>query len=250
MNGLLGTLEQDCRDWISKFNEILMNERHMQVELAIYLKKTKHYDKVHVEYAVPLEMLEARGIEVPKYRNKRWTTPASFPWHNQMYIDIMVEKDGKFAAVELKYATTTINKDLKVFNEETPKDIKIIKPKGAQDSVMYHYWKDVRRIEALTRFPKVVGGVALIVANDSMYWNKPEGEPVYSCFSTHEKHKVGGDLKWGKTKEGKKCEMSTSHPAFILDGSYTCQWAEATKIPAQALKSGEPFRFMINRISK
>ncbi|MDE7102985.1 MAG: hypothetical protein K2O46_01885 [Bacteroidales bacterium] len=240
---MLKTLKQDCENWISNFEELLMNERHMQVELADYLRNTEHYDKVYVEYAVPLAMLEKRGFEVSqKVKGKKndWTKPVNFPWHNQMYIDIMVEKAGEFAAVELKYGTTLIDQNLTVFDEGFPNGVEIVKHQGAQDIVMYGYWKDVRRIEALTNFPKMVGGVALIVSNDSMYWNEPAGQPAYLPFSTHEGHTVGGELLW-------TCKTSNGCPSFKLDGTYNCRW-EDTKIPAHARKDHAPFRYMLSVI--
>lgn len=240
---MLKTLNKDCGNWISNFGELIMNERHMQVELADYLRNTGHYDKVYVEYIVPIDMVRSRGIKVPNKNNPpKPNVPSDFPWYNQMRIDIMVEKDGKFAVVELKYATTYIDKALTVFGESLPKGIEIIKYQGAQDIVMYGYWKDVRRIEALTTFPKMIGGVALMVANDSFYWTKPERTPAYRPFSTHEGHTVGGNLIWtGGT--------SKSAPSFKLNGTYTCHWQD-TRIPARARnKNNDPFRYMVSVIS-
>ncbi|MDE6112423.1 MAG: hypothetical protein K2G46_03275 [Bacteroidales bacterium] len=240
---MIKTLRPDCENWISDFGELLRNERHMQVELADYLRKTEHYDKVYVEYAVPLAMLEKRGFEVSqKVKGKKndWTKPVDFPWHNQMRIDIVVKKGEEFAAVELKYATTLIDKKLTAFEEALPKGVEIVKHQGAQDIVMYGYWKDVRRIEALTNFPKMVGGVALIVTNDSMYWNKPAKKPAYEPFSTHEGHTVGGKLVW-------TCATSNGCPSFKLDGAYYCHWKD-TKIPFRARKDNAPFRYMLSLI--
>ena len=73
----------------------MRNEREMQVRLALHLmhlKKTGHYDNVHVEYPVPLQVLKKFYPNVGKQNE--------FPWKNDIYIDIVVEKDGQFAAVE------------------------------------------------------------------------------------------------------------------------------------------------------
>lgn len=256
MNKLLDTLQKDCRVWVSsKETRLFMNERDMQVRLAMYLKKTNNYDQVYVEYLVPLKMLEAQGLTVPQCENRQWSKPVNFPWYNQMRIDIMVEKGGKFAAVELKYATTRVemdNEDLKIFGEE-PIDstCEVIKNKGAQDIVMYGYWKDVRRIEALTSFERMVGGVALIVSNDKVYWEAPNPKAGYRQFSTHEKNTVGsGKLEWEKNISA---EIKNTNPAFKLDGSYRCHW-EPTAITARARNSKNDddakFRYMINVVEK
>lgn len=253
---LLDTLEKDCRDWVSNFDEIPMNECDMQVQLSHYLIDTKHYDKVDVEYAVPLEMFHSVGFQVPEYKivNKKrdWDKPENFPWHSQMYIDIVVKKGKQFAAVELKDSSASIIEKLDIFGEEVPDDLDILKDQAANNEVMYDYWKDVRRIEALTRFKNVVGGVALIVGNDSIYWTKSNRNPRYMPFSTYEEkgsvHKVGpGKLDWNY-KPG-DVTKKTSHPPFRLDGSYECKWGY-TKIPAHAKKDKAPFRYMLLKIKK
>lgn len=258
MNKLIEILKKDCEEWVSKKEKrLFMNERDMQVRLAMYLKKTNNYDQVYVEYLVPLEMLGKQGLTVPQCENRKWIMPnnCNFPWHNQMRIDIMVEKGGKFAAVELKYATTLVDEPLQIFGEQpTGKNCEVIKYQGAQDLVMYGYWKDVRRIEALTSFKNMVGGVALIVSNDKVYWAAPKQKAGYRQFSTHEKNTVGsGKLEWEKNISA---EIKKTNPAFRLDGSYACAWSN-TAITARArntrnAKSDDDtkFRYMINVVEK
>lgn len=245
---MIDCLKQDCEKWVSSLKEVLANERDMQVSLAIYLSTSGHYDKVHVEYAVPLPMFEKHGFEVPKHEHKNWSTPENFPWHNQMYIDIVVEKDGKYAVVELKYATTYIDKKPTIFAEEVPNGIETVKKQGAQDIVMYNYWKDVRRIEAVSRFPNAVGGVALIISNDKAYWSVPRALSGYLPFSPCEGNTVGpGRLVWNDSIGDTAKE---AYPPFRLDGSYPCHW-ENTHIPVRARTKGlEPFRYMMTVIYK
>lgn len=239
---LLETLKDDCGTWIASNEILFMNECEIQLRLSHYLMETKHYGKVYVEYAVPLENLKAvaeNHVKAPIKFGKE-----EYPWTSQMYIDIVVEKKRQFAAVELKYATTFVDRELTVF-EEKPQ-VNIIKYQGAQDIVMYGYWKDVRRIEALTRFENMVGGVALIVSNDNAYWTKPEGEPGYSLFSVHENAVVKGKLEW-KGRSGD--HTKETYPAFTLDGEYSCHWQD-TRIPFRARKGNAPFRYMVSVISK
>lgn len=244
---LLNILENDCRQWAGQdLKELLLNERDMQVRLTMYLEKTQHYDKVYTEYIVPLEMLGNQKFVVPtSLGHNQWTKPVDFPWPSQMRIDIVVKKDGKFAAVELKYATVKIEEPVDVFGLNTPKDKEIVKDQGASNIVMYNYWKDVRRIEALTHFPKVEGGVALIIDNDRIYWQKAAQVSGYTPFATDEGHKVGpGILQWGPSIGQ---NIRGEHPAFKLDKSYTCKWAD-TSIPDRTKRGDEPFRYMLNVI--
>lgn len=246
---MINELMQDCKDWISDLTEVMRNEREMQVRLAMYLKKTRHYDNVFVEYTVPLQLLAEHNFEVPsKSEDDTWTTPENFPWHNQMYFDVMVEKDGRFAAVELKYATTYIKPQPLVFGEEVPNGVEIIKHQGAQNLVMYNYRKDIRRIEALKVFSNVIGGIALILTNDPIYWTKPYSSSGYFAFSTHEGNIVGpGDLKWGDNIGD---TINGTHPNFVLDSGYNSNWNDVLNSKHNENTNLVGFRYLISVVSK
>lgn len=240
---LLEALEKDCRHWISNNRKIFLNEHDMQGSLASYLMQSKHYEGVYVEYPVPFESLKTAAETNPRtpivFDKKDKST---FPWKEDLFIDIVVEKAGKFAAVELKYATAlldpqTVDKKastVTVFGKKTPINmVDVIKKTGAYDNKRYDYWKDVRRIEALTRFQNVAGGIALMVTNDSIYWTTPKDneKPDYAAFSMREaKTMEPGKLDW--KRKNTTTSKKTRH-AFHLDGSYYCHW-EKTQIPALA----------------
>ena len=257
---MIDKLKQDCEDWISSLTEVMRNEREMQVRLAVYLKETRHYDNVHVEYPLPLQVLKKFYPNVGKQNE--------FPWKNDIYIDIVVEKDGQFAAVELKYATRAISQQPEVFcmnlkafaqNFNLKNQIKVIKNQEASNLTMYNYWKDVHRIEALTHIPKVIGGVAIILTNNKLYWEQPRqtpASPAYSEFSTHhDREVIPGLLEWG-TNKGEKISdyILKTHPNFSIDGSYKCHWDD-TKITVKDAqgeslekKSPDWFRYMITEV--
>lgn len=245
---MINELMQDCKDWISDLTEVMRNEREMQVRLAMYLKETGHYDNVHVEYPVPLQVLKKFYPNVGKQNE--------FPWKNDIYVDIVVEKDGQFVAVELKYATRAISVQPGVFYQPVPANIKIIKNQEASNITMYNYWKDVHRIEALTHIPKVIGGVAIILTNNKLYWEKPKHNPAYSNFSTAEGRTVKEKMTWNTKNNGEDVskEISGGHPNFQIDGSYECHW-DYTKITVKDAqgeslekKSPDLFRYMITEV--
>lgn len=245
---MINELRQDCEDWISDLTEVMRNEREMQVRLAVYLKEKGHYDNVHVEYPVPLQVLKKFYPNVGKQNE--------FPWQNDIYVDIVVEKDGQFVAVELKYATRAISVQPGVFYQLVPANIKIIKNQEASNITMYNYWKDVHRIEALTHIPKVIGGVAIILTNNKLYWEKPKHNPAYSNFSTAEGRTVKEKMTWNTKNNGEDVskEISGGHLNFQIDGSYECHWDD-TKITVKDAqgnslekKSPDWFRYMITEV--
>ncbi len=147
-NLLVSVLRGDIERFLNTNTELMFNERDLQVRVATWLRDSGHYDKVDMEYAVPKEELEARGLELKTL---------SFPWNNDLSIDVVVERLGEFAAVELKYATRPVDVKIHRFGEPLRTHCLIVKNQAASDLIMYNYWKDVRRIEALALFLAIGG---------------------------------------------------------------------------------------------
>ena len=125
-------LRCDLKDFLKSNKELIFNERDLQVRITMWLKETKHYDRVDMEYAVPKEELCVRHLNVGK-------ESLDFPWDNDLSIDVVVEKDGRFAAVEFKYATCPVINQLSRFGEDLKTGCRIIKNQGAGDIIMYNY---------------------------------------------------------------------------------------------------------------
>lgn len=235
---LLDILQRDSEQWIEQVDCLISNERDMQVMIADYLRHTGHYTMVDTEYRVPLPELQARGV--------RPGTQA-FPWENQLSIDVVVELDGRFAAIELKYATATVDHAFTLFGEAMrDPDSQIVKNQAASNLTMYNYWKDVRRIETLAHvFSQVDGGVAIIITNNRTYWKAPRTDANYANFSMHEGNTVGrGPMTW---PAGVADTITKSHPDFQLTDAYTCRWHD-THITVKAA-NGDPFRYCIATIT-
>lgn len=258
-NSLLHTLVDDLTAFAKNLDIVLSNERDLQVRLAMYLDKLSYYDKVEVEYAIPLETLGFHRLP----RKKKGETEEgkepfegcahNFPWPNDIYADIVVEKNGEYAIVELKYGTRTIAED--TYNCSrfgTKNSVPIIITQGAQDITMYKYCKDIRRIEFLSeKFSRLVGGVALIITNDHLYWEEPKIKPVgYENFSLHE----GNDLKEVKWRPEFSKKVIKSHPDFSLAKSYHCHWENTawdnTGKDEAKMKKGYIFRYLLTVVEK
>ena len=242
-------LKTELLAWIEAHTSLLSNERDMQVKIAKFLESRGRFDNVFTEYRVPLSELKARGVPVepnPKLAKSREVSP-SFPWNNQMSVDIVVEKAGEFAALELKYATYPVAGVETLFGQPMLTDAKILKNQAASDITMYNYWKDVCRIEMLTSiYPNVVGGIALIISNSHNYWMKPSASVNYAHFSMHEGHTVGaGIVEWNGTPAASVVE---GYPRFVLNAAYPCRWTD-TNITVEAT-NGDKFRYLISEINK
>ena len=151
---MLSRLLSDIRQFLQQCPELMFNERDFQMQLAVFLRLTRNYDDVDVEYFIPNSVAIEKGYE----------------WKSDLRLDIVVRKGEKYAVVELKYHTRRIVKDIKRFNTLLP-NVEVIKNHGAQDIVSYNFWKDVRRIEIIKAlFPdNVEGGVAVMLTKDAYH---------------------------------------------------------------------------------
>ena len=68
-------VKQDIEAWLNAHSEILANERDLQVCLALALREKGLYDKVHLEYRIPMTLLKdklmKKGILAKKLRNEQ-----------------------------------------------------------------------------------------------------------------------------------------------------------------------------------
>ena len=237
---LLQTLAEDLKALMQANKELIFNERDLQVRVATWLCDSGHYDDVDMEYAVPKEELSARGVKIGSQ---------SFPWDNDLSIDVVVEKDRAFATIELKYATRPVDEKINRFGEPMKTDALIVKDQAAGDIVMYNYWKDVRRVETLTRcYPAVKGGVALLITNSPVYWREPQPNVGYRAFSTYEGRTLRPALlEWNKNFSA---SVRKSHPDFEIGGDYSCRWGDTAITARSRSKEKTPFRYLLLQITE
>ena len=138
MEKLQDLVQTDILLFLDNNNELLFNERDFQMHLATYLRESKHYDDVDVEYYVPQTELK------------------DYVWQSELRIDIVVRKEEKYFLIELKYKTKKVEKEIARLGEFLKNKVVVMKNQGAQDLGMYDFWKDVRRIELVrNRFGNV-----------------------------------------------------------------------------------------------
>ena len=84
-------------------------------------------------------------------------------------------ESGEYALLELKYPLH-IPEGLitsRLGSNDLKKEDYAVN-QGAQNVVRYLFWKDVKRIEYFSSLSKdAVGGIALLLTNDSIYWTAP-----------------------------------------------------------------------------
>lgn len=189
----------DIRTFLAQPRTIpFMNERDLQMHLAIFLTATTHYDRVEVEYYVP-----------------KVTLGNGYVWENEMKVDIVVVREGEYVPIELKYKTREIpGINIDRFGEVV-KGVQIVKNQSAQNEAKYAFWKDVRRLELLkNRYKAVPGGLALFLTNDPSYQNTPRlGTNSYTHSIESGRH------------DKKRAALGGDRLKFEMGEAYTITWS-------------------------
>lgn len=203
MTKLIEVVRQDLFAFMKSNEELLFNERDLQMHLATWLRtSTNRYDDVDVEYYVPKNELE------------------NYIWDSELRLDIVVKKDDEYCPIELKYKTQKVERKITRFDEALNDKVVIMKNQGAQDLGMYDFWKDVRRVELVRkRFKRVKGGLAVFVTNDESYIRgSKEFSNNYLLNMTegiHSKQKY-----WANPES----TCAKTHSSFDVEKEYSIEW--------------------------
>ena len=199
-----------------------LREISIQIYLADYFIKTNLYDNVFVEYHIPKKL-------IPDY-----------PWSDTIDIDIVLEKNGKYFPIEIKYKTKKQILPLMIFGQD--ENIRLT-DQSAQNDGCYFFLKDVKRIEMCEElFINVERGIVLFMSNDTSYQNAPSKEYFeYAQFSTHQGRFISANslLSWNekrkKNENIKKNENTkkneNKHIPILLKYDYTINWIPLKNIP-------------------
>ena len=72
---MIKELKNHCEKFLQSLTEVPRNKRELQFLLTSYLKQ--YYDRVFVDYEVPLNLLAKNDVDIPEKHGDEWTTPAS-----------------------------------------------------------------------------------------------------------------------------------------------------------------------------
>ncbi|HHU34123.1 MAG TPA: hypothetical protein GXZ49_02705 [Bacteroidetes bacterium] len=181
-----------------------IREQDIQLYLANHFINSHLFDNVFIEYYVPSSL-------IPRY-----------PWTdiNNIYIDIVLEKNNRFFPIEIKYKTVRQDLPFLVFGQ----NINVtLGQHGAQNIGCYDFWKDVKRIELFEKtFQSVERGVVLFVSNDSAYQKAPlDPSAGYAPFSIHQGRviPINSFLDWNDN-----LAVANGRPGFNIEYAYNINW--------------------------
>ena len=187
---------------------IYRNEKEFRDDLSIYFQKLGYL--VHTEYFIPANSV---GNTI----------------QSEMYIDLVLEKNGDFFPIELKYKTNqlSVSQGLTILNKTNP-SIQLRKD-GANNDNCFLIWKDMQRIEMLASSFSTIPGCIVVLTNDHLYWDGPTDKNVaYAPLSIAD----------NKTMPAYPSQQSFPYKgeSLILQNSYQVKWRNTAR---------EDFRFLV-----
>lgn len=135
------------------------------------------------------------------------------------YIDIWL-RDRTSVAVELKYHKAEFSTEIdgEVFSD----------PGTAPRDVTRHgFLKDVARLENLVSDIPNTSGMAILITNENMLWERNDRPVSDTKFHIHDGRKVLGSLQWAP---GTSEKTKHAYKAITLSGVYTLQWRDYSNI--------------------
>ena len=197
----------------SLFFDNIFNEKDLQFQLATYLKSRALDSTIYLEYFIPSKYL---------FKTEKEKNADNYPWDSNLYIDIVVEKEGSYIPIELKFKTISPKSNICIerFGEKMEAS-DLIKNHGAQDLGLYGFWKDVKRLEVLKEkfYNSIICCFAIFITNDGYYLN--EHNPNNNCYLFSMSNGVKSVNKEWKIKSSVCCK---NNPDFKVLKKYEIQW--------------------------
>jgi hypothetical protein len=138
------------------------------------------------------------------------------------HLDLWLAEGERSLAIELKYKTrgTTAIHHGESFR---------LKNHSAQDLGRYDFIKDIMRLEGFLRAAHAGAGWAIILTNDSLYWQAPARQAgIDAAFRLHDGHPLSGRLAWGP---GASAGTTKNREApLLLRGTYVPRWRDYSDI--------------------
>ena len=156
-----------------------------------------------------------------------------------LHIDVWVNYKDVIVAVELKYKTRGLEVD-------ADDEHYSLKNQGAQEFGRYDFLKDIQRLERVVDQYRDSIGYAVLLTNDSAYWQEPrEEEPVDANFRLHDDRVVKGNLNWG---EGAAIGARRGREQLQLQGRYQLHWSNYSFVEGHG--NYREFRSLVVKVSR
>ncbi len=159
------------------------------------------------------------------------------------HLDILAFDEHDQLAIELKY------KKRRLF-ASIGGEVFWLKDYGAEPLARYDFLSDIQRLEQFASTRQNVTGYAILITNNSSYWNPPRSaSSVDASFRIHEGEEISGILRWepkalkGTTKDREK--------PITIKGTYKLMWHDYHEVESGTNVEGyRKFRYLLVKIGE
>jgi len=158
-------------------------------------------------------------------------------------LDILAFDQRDQLAIELKYKT-------KPLFAPVGNEVFWLKDDGAQPPGRYHFLSDIQRLEQFVSERRNVTGYAILLTNDSAYWNPPKKQSgIDASLRIHEGRVINGVLKWAP--EVSSGTVKGMEEPLTIKGTYKLTWRDYCEIELhQYVKGYRKFRYLLVKIEE
>lgn len=194
-------------------------------------KRPLFWSEADFQFAFAWAIKEELGNSVKIELERRFVFPERES--DKYYVDIWVEYDGKVYPIELKYKTRKCDScGVNTISQ------------SANDLGRYFYLWDIHRLDELKKaVPNFAEGYAIMLTNDSNYYDKPASSrsqtAVDHCFRIHERPSedalfpITSEIKWDVSRIADKKngeDWTKKYPGFTLNNPFTVNWKSYKKL--------------------
>lgn len=176
---------------------------------------TPWFDSFAKQGEIPLSQIDLRDKLANHLREVGYLVSVNRDLGNEK-IDIWAERDNETIAIEVRNKTALIQA---VYQGQSIS----LKNQAAQDVSRYDYISDIGKLESVVRNRPDVTGYALLLSNDSGYWNPPKKlNAVDGKFRIHDGRLLSGVCSWAD--EAASGTTSGREVPIHLTGTYPLEW--------------------------
>jgi hypothetical protein len=158
------------------------------------------------------------------------------------HLDIVAFDKHYKLAIELKYKTSPLFAPVR-------EELFYLKNHSAQDQGRYDFLKDIQKLEQFVSGNTNAIGYAILLTNDSSYWNRPRNASTTDAnFRIHGGRVIEGTLSWRNTaSEG---TTKNRKEDVAIRGKYVLNWKEYHEIEVgQYVRGSRKFRYLSVKVT-
>ena len=160
---------------------------------------------------------------------------AEYPVHGYD-TDLLLSDGDSSMAVELKYPKRNFTAE--------PEHERFSLGNDPADIACYDYLEDITRLEALVGAGECDRGAAVLLTNNSLFWDNEPSGTIYDDLMLYDGRTIGGTHSWAED-----ASLRSNHERHVeLDGEYELTWQDYSYRYPRDATGHTTFRYCLTTI--